>query len=93
MQEFTTNMNNMTPDMPEGSMRNPLIKDFAMPSIKVKDEDAPADTNMKRHTCAITFEAPKEINEHEMMDYIMGIEKALNSKVVKFSWSLSEDKK
>jgi hypothetical protein len=28
-----------------------------------------------------------------MMDYIMGIEEALGAKVVKFSWSLSEDKK
>jgi len=90
MQEFTTNMSNVTPNMENG---NPLIKNFAMPSIKVKEDEEPVQSGMKRHTCAITFEAPEEINEHEMMDYIMGIEKALNSKVVKFSWSLSEDKK
>lgn len=92
MQEFTTNMSNVNSEMPE-NMGNPMIKNFAMPSVKVKEDEEPVDSGMKRHTCAITFEAPKEINEHEMMDYIMGIEKALNSKVVKFSWSLSEDKK
>jgi hypothetical protein len=66
---------------------NPLIKDFALPKVTVKEEDAKG----KRHTCSITFEAPSDVDEHSMMDYIMGIQDALGAKVVKFSWSLSQN--
>ena len=69
--------------------RHPDIKDYSLPTVSVKDEDS----GTKKHTCSITFEAPVEVNEHKMMDYIMGIEDALGAKVVKFSWSLSGDKK
>lgn len=73
------------------SMSHPMIKDFAMPRVNIKDEDG--DNRTKKHTCSITFDAPMEVNEHKMMDYIMGIQDALGAKVVKFSWSLSDDKK
>ncbi len=73
------------------SMGHPMIKDFAMPRVTIKDKDQSSDT--KKHTCSITFDAPLDVNEHKMMDYIMGIQDALGAKVVKFSWSLSEDKK
>jgi len=69
--------------------RHPEIKDFAMPRVEIKEDSG---TSTKKHTCSITFDAPVEVNEHKMMDYIMGIEEALGAKVVKFSWSLSEDK-
>jgi hypothetical protein len=67
---------------------HPDIKNFAMPRVQIKDEDS----GTKKHTCSITFDAPVEVNEHKMMDYIMGIEEALGAKVVKFSWSLSDKK-
>ena len=73
------------------NMAHPMIKDFAMPRVTIKDKEESSDT--KKHTCSITFDAPLEVNEHKMMDYIMGIQDALGAKVVKFSWSLSEDKK
>jgi len=68
---------------------HPDIRNFAMPKVDIKEETP----GTKKHTCSITFEAPVEVNEHKMMDYIMGIEDALGTKVVKFSWSLSGDKK
>jgi hypothetical protein len=72
--------------------RNPYIRDFAL--HRLNDEDTEDESSRtKKHTCSITFDAPEEVNEHKMMDYIMGIEEALGAKVVKFSWSLSEDKK
>jgi hypothetical protein len=77
----------LTPYMNEND-GHPLIKQFAMPKISVQNES----TGTKKHTCSITFDAPTEVNEHKMMDYIMGIEEALGAKVVKFSWSLSENK-
>lgn len=70
--------------------QHPLIKDFALPKVTVNEDNK---SRKKRHTCAITFEAPSDIDEHSMMDYIMGIQESLGAKVVKFSWSLSEDKK
>jgi hypothetical protein len=71
---------------------NPYIRDFALQRFKVNENEDEA-TGTKKHTCSITFDAPVEVNEHKMMDYIMGIEDALGAKVVKFSWSLSGDKK
>jgi hypothetical protein len=73
----------------EENIGHPPIKNFALPHVSIKEDD---DSN-KKHTCSITFDAPHEVNEHEMMDYIMGIEEALGAKVVKFSWSMSEGKK
>jgi hypothetical protein len=78
-----------TPYMTEDT-GHPLIKNFAMPKEEIQDNE-PSGT--KKHTCSITFDAPIEVNEHKMMDYIMGIEDALGAKVVKFSWSLSDNKK
>lgn len=81
--DLNTNMN-------QNMNQSPLIKDFSLPKVSVKENNEPQG---KRHTCAITFEAPSDVDEHSMMDYIMGIQEALGAKVVKFSWSLSEDKK
>lgn len=80
---YTTNYSNE-----QHSTHSPHIKSFALPNVSIKTDD-----NNKKHTCSITFDAPHEVNEHEMMDYIMGIEEALGAKVVKFSWSMSEGKK
>jgi hypothetical protein len=84
-------MEDYLPTNLDDSKRHPMIKDFAMPRVTIKDNEQSSDT--KKHTCSITFDAPLDVNEHKMMDYIMGIQDALGAKVVKFSWSLSEDKK
>lgn len=84
MEDYLPNVNE------EENKYHPMIKNFAMPTVRIKEEN---NNGTKKHTCSITFDAPVGVNEHKMMDYIMGIEEALGAKVVKFSWSLSEDKK
>jgi hypothetical protein len=81
-------MDNYLPQEPIEPMRDfhPAIKNFAMPTINRKEDAG------KKHTCSITFQAPSDVKEHDMMDYILGIESALGANVVKFTWTLSEDK-
>jgi len=44
------------------------------------------------HTCTVTFKAPPDVSEAEMMNYILGIGKELGVDVDSFKWAKSEAK-
>lgn len=49
-------------------------------------------TNFLTHNCGVVFKAPSDVEESDMMNYILGIGKALGVEVVKFDWEKLEDK-
>jgi hypothetical protein len=44
------------------------------------------------HICTITFKADKSIKEPEMMNYILGITKAMDVEAIGFEWHKKESK-
>lgn len=53
--------------------------------VKVDGQTA-APSNYTEHTCSVLFKAPKDTQESDMMNYILGIGKELGVEVTKFEW-------
>ena len=58
----------------------------------VKVKEGPIENDLDQHTLSMTLEAPKDIKEHDMMNYMLGMEKSMGVRIVKFSWSLANKK-
>jgi hypothetical protein len=60
----------------------------------VRQPDAPvAPANYKIHTCTVMFKAPLDIEESDMMNYILGIGDKLGVDVDSFKWTKSDANK
>lgn len=65
---------------------NPNVSNFAR-------NIAGDEKNMREHTCSVTFTAPSEIGEDEMMRYITGIKNELPGvQVGGFKWTVKDAK-
>lgn len=64
---------------------NPNVENFA------RNVDSTEKNDMKEHTCSVTFTAPANIGEDEMMRYITGIKNELvGVQVGGFKWSVKD---
>jgi hypothetical protein len=59
----------------------------------VKITDQPTSSNYEDHVCSVSFSAPPEIEESDMMNYILGIGKELGVEVKKFDWEKLDNQK
>ena len=69
-------------------------KDTTIPieSFVRNNQESVVPSNFDTHTCSVIFSAPKDIQESDMMNYILGIGKELGVEVKKFEWEKMDPK-
>lgn len=78
-QEFEPQLNPYEPQL------NPNVENFARNLVGNEEK------KMKEHTCSVTFTAPENVGEDEMMRYITGIKNELPGvQVGGFKWSVKD---
>ena len=63
-----------------------------IPSYVNMDKDKPMVDERKTHVCTVTFKASPDVEESEMMNYILGIGDQLQVDVDGFTWKATEPK-